>query len=166
MLIPRHSEFRGRANSEARNRTEQSGIPRKNEVLRNSLNTEQNNFLSGWWKPILNRFFWIFLCMYFVQHCFICCPADSIVSEDVGIEPRTVSTSALAIRRSSHSATSHPLSTTSHPHSATSHPHSATSHPLSATSHPHSATSQPHSATSRPNLTASTGTLNLNIVRD
>jgi hypothetical protein len=28
-LIPRHSEFRGRANSEARNGTEQNGIPRK-----------------------------------------------------------------------------------------------------------------------------------------
>ncbi len=36
VLIPRHSEFRGRANSEARNRTERNGIPRKNEVLRNS----------------------------------------------------------------------------------------------------------------------------------
>ncbi len=30
------------------------------------------------------------------------------VSEDVGIEPRTVATSALAVRRSKHSATSHP----------------------------------------------------------
>ena len=33
--IPRHSEFRGRANSEARNGTKRNGIPRKNEVLRN-----------------------------------------------------------------------------------------------------------------------------------
>jgi hypothetical protein len=41
--------------------------------------------------------------MYFVQHCFICRPSDSTVSEDVGIEPRTVAT----VRRSSHSATSH-----------------------------------------------------------
>jgi hypothetical protein len=32
-----------------------------------------------------------------------------------GIEPRTVAISALAVRRSSHSATSHPNSTTSHP---------------------------------------------------
>jgi hypothetical protein len=38
-LIPRHSEFRGRANSEARNGTERNGIPRKNEVLRNSHRT-------------------------------------------------------------------------------------------------------------------------------
>ncbi len=30
------------------------------------------------------------------------------MSEDAGIEPRTVATSALAVRRSSHSATSHP----------------------------------------------------------
>ncbi len=35
VLIPRHSEFSGRANSEARNRTERNRIPRKNEVLRN-----------------------------------------------------------------------------------------------------------------------------------
>ncbi len=44
VLLPRHSEFRGRANSEARNGTERSGIPRKNEVLRNRPNTEQNDF--------------------------------------------------------------------------------------------------------------------------
>jgi hypothetical protein len=35
VLIPRYSEFRGRANSEARNGTERNGILRKNEVLRN-----------------------------------------------------------------------------------------------------------------------------------
>ncbi len=52
--------------------------------------------------------FWIFLFMYFIQHFFICCPSDSTVSEDAGIEPRTVATSALAVRRSSHSASSPP----------------------------------------------------------
>jgi hypothetical protein len=26
-------------------------------------------------------FFWIFLCVYFIQHCFICRPSDSTVSE-------------------------------------------------------------------------------------
>ncbi len=58
---------------------------------------------------ILNRgFFLIFLCMYFIQYCFICRPSNSTVSEDAGIEPRTVATSALAVRRSSQSATSHP----------------------------------------------------------
>ena len=63
-------------------------------------------------------FFGFFLCMYFIQHCFI---SDSPVSADAGIEPRTVATSALAVRRSSHSATSHPHSATSHPHLATYH---------------------------------------------
>jgi hypothetical protein len=33
VLIPRHSEFRGRASSEARNETERNGIPRKNMTL-------------------------------------------------------------------------------------------------------------------------------------
>ncbi len=44
---------------------------------------------------------------YFVQHCFICRPSDSTVSEDAGTEPRTVTTLALATRRSNHSARSH-----------------------------------------------------------
>ncbi len=30
--------------------------------------------------------------MYFIQHCFLCRPSDSIVSEDAGIEPKTVAT--------------------------------------------------------------------------
>ncbi len=42
--------------------------------------------------------------MYYIQHCFICRPSDSTVSEDAEIEPRTVATSALAVRRSNHSA--------------------------------------------------------------
>jgi hypothetical protein len=42
-----------------------------------------------------------------IQHCFICRPSDSTVSEDAGIEPRTVASSALAVRRSNHSAGSH-----------------------------------------------------------
>jgi len=45
--------------------------------------------------------------MYFIQHCFICRPSDSIVSEDAGIEPRTVATTSLAVRCSNHSARSH-----------------------------------------------------------
>jgi hypothetical protein len=43
--------------------------------------------------------------MFCIQHCFICRPSDSTVSEDAGIEPRTVTTSALALR---HSARCHP----------------------------------------------------------
>jgi hypothetical protein len=44
--------------------------------------------------------------MYDIQHCFICRPSDSTLSEDAGIEPRTVAiaTMALAVRRSNHSA--------------------------------------------------------------
>ncbi len=49
-----------------------------------------------------------FLSMYCNQHCFICRPSDSTVSEDAGIEPRPVATSALAVSRSNHSARSHP----------------------------------------------------------
>jgi hypothetical protein len=42
--------------------------------------------------------------MYFIQHYFICRPSDSTVSEDAGIEPRTVAASALAVRHSNQSA--------------------------------------------------------------
>jgi hypothetical protein len=45
--------------------------------------------------------------MYCIQHCFICRPSDSTVSDDAGIEPRTVATSVLSVRRSNHSARSH-----------------------------------------------------------
>ncbi len=55
---------------------------------------------------LLTEGFLDFLCMHFTQHCFLCRHSDFAVSEDAGIEP---STSTLAIRRSSHSATSHPL---------------------------------------------------------
>jgi hypothetical protein len=40
--------------------------------------------------------------MYDIQHCFICRPSDFTVSEDAGIEHRTVATTALAVRRSNH----------------------------------------------------------------
>jgi hypothetical protein len=46
--------------------------------------------------------------MYFIIHCFVCRPSDSIVSEDAGIELRTFATLAFAVRRSNHSASSHP----------------------------------------------------------
>ncbi len=41
-------------------------------------------------------------CSYNIQHCFICRPSDSTVPTDAGIEPRTVATCALAVRRSNH----------------------------------------------------------------
>ncbi len=47
------------------------------------------------------------------------------MSEDAGIEPRTVATLALPARRSNHLARSHPLLARSHPHLARSHPHLA-----------------------------------------
>ncbi len=50
--------------------------------------------------------------VYAIQHCFTCRPSDSTVSADAGIEPRTVVTSALAVRRFNHSARSHPQMTT------------------------------------------------------
>ncbi len=34
---------------------------------------------------------------YDIQHCFICRPSDSTVSEDAGIEPRTVATTAVFV---------------------------------------------------------------------
>jgi hypothetical protein len=38
--------------------------------------------------------------MYDIQHCFICRPSGSTVSEGAGIEPRTDATTALAVKRS------------------------------------------------------------------
>jgi hypothetical protein len=54
--------------------------------------------------------------MYSIKHCFICRPSDSTVSEDAGIEPRIVATSALAVRHSNHYARSQPHWARSHPH--------------------------------------------------
>ena len=67
---------------------------------------------------------------YIIQHCFICRPSDSTVPTDAGIEPRTVATVALAVRRSNHQARSHPplgqissaLGQISSAHQARSHP--------------------------------------------
>ncbi len=55
-------------------------------------------------------YFWgeFFSFFYYIQHCFICRPSDSTVPKEAGIEPRTVATGALAVRRSNHSARSHP----------------------------------------------------------
>jgi hypothetical protein len=56
--------------------------------------------------PLIFFFFWgggFFLFLsYYIQHCFICRPTDSTVLTDAGIEPRTVATGALAVRRSNH----------------------------------------------------------------
>jgi hypothetical protein len=60
-------------------------------------------FSAFWDCLILKGEFFLF--MYDIQHLFIGRPSDSTVSEDAGIEPRTVATVALAVRRSSHAAT-------------------------------------------------------------
>jgi hypothetical protein len=52
----------------------------------------------------MGDFFGFLLFMYVIQHCFI---SDSTVSEDAGIEPRTVATLALTARRSNHLAISY-----------------------------------------------------------
>ncbi len=51
-------------------------------------------------KYFLGDFF--SFCSYNIQHCFICRPSDSTVPTDARIEPRTVATGALAVRRSNH----------------------------------------------------------------
>ncbi len=45
--------------------------------------------------------------MHFIQHFFLCRPADSTKSEEAGIEPAGA-TLALAVRRADNSAWSHP----------------------------------------------------------
>jgi hypothetical protein len=55
-------------------------------------------------QALMGDFFDFFLFMYIIliQQFFICRPSDSTVSEDAGIEPRTVATLALTARRSNH----------------------------------------------------------------
>jgi hypothetical protein len=45
----------------------------------------------------------LWICIYFIQHCFIRRPSDSTVPEDAGNEPRTGATLLLVVRRSNHS---------------------------------------------------------------
>jgi hypothetical protein len=78
---------------------------------------------------LLKRGFFDFFKIYDIQHCFIRRPSDFTVSEDAGIEPRTVATLTLTDRRSNHSTRSYLHSARSHSHSARSHPHSARSRP-------------------------------------
>ncbi len=59
--------------------------------------------------------FFLFYVPYVIQHCFICRPLDSTVSEEAGNEPRTIATLALTASRSNHYARSHPHSAKSHP---------------------------------------------------
>jgi hypothetical protein len=77
-------------------------------TLSSSLKLTMNMVLYLWFLQIqcntskTGGFFWFFFLCYYIQHCFICRPSDFTVSEDAGMEPRTVATSTLAVRRSNH----------------------------------------------------------------
>ncbi len=43
-----------------------------------------------------------FFCKYVIQHCFICRPSNSTVSEEAGIKPRIVAALTLTAKRSNH----------------------------------------------------------------
>jgi hypothetical protein len=87
---------------------------RKNHYLRWSLNymyKKQNTKPPPgavkhdiWIRHSGNKIWWEFYLFfsYYIQHCFIYRPSDSTVPTDAGIEPRTVATGALAVRRSNH----------------------------------------------------------------
>ncbi len=53
--------------------------------------------------------FRIFPFVHDVRHCLVCRPSDYTVSEDAEIGPRTIATMAVDVRRSNHSAKSHPI---------------------------------------------------------
>jgi hypothetical protein len=61
---------------------------RQNEVKKSKRNEIEPKFFT---KGVIFPFF---LLMYVIQHCFIWRPSDPTVSEDAGIEPRTVVTLA------------------------------------------------------------------------
>jgi hypothetical protein len=66
----------------------------------------QFDFFSFNIKTFLKRDFLDFLVLFstFFNTASYDAPSDSTVSEDAGIEPRTVATTVLAVRRSNHSA--------------------------------------------------------------
>ncbi len=78
-----------------------------------SINVRQFKFTPGCAQqhsevPHFTRGYFLVFFMYIIQHCFICRPSESTVSEDAGIEPWTVANLTLAVRRFYHSARSHP----------------------------------------------------------
>ncbi len=98
---------------------ESSGTDRRIRIRNKTIrirNNDHHSCTSAFFflNIFLGDFF--FFCSYNIQHCFICRPSDSTVPTDAGIEPRTVATGALAVRRSNHQAGSHPHQAGSHPH--------------------------------------------------
>jgi hypothetical protein len=59
-------------------------------------------YLYSFFLFLKGSFLGIFLFSDFIQHCFICCPSDSTVSEDAGFGPRTFTELALAVRVANH----------------------------------------------------------------
>ncbi len=75
----------------------------KNEVFCGSFKCFLWSTLTGLiYIFFLKFFFGKFFFSYCIQHCFICRPSDSLVPTDAGIEPRTVATGTMAVRRSNH----------------------------------------------------------------
>jgi hypothetical protein len=74
--------------------------PSKAKSIGNVLTNRQNAAKCSSPRNLKGGFFgFFFFFMYDTQHCFICLPSDTTVSEDAGIEPRTVATTTLAVRR-------------------------------------------------------------------
>jgi hypothetical protein len=67
----------------------------------------QSTHTEGKVQAFSYRIYTIFLVMYVIQLCSICCPSDSFVSEDAGIKLRTVATLQLTARCSNHLDRSH-----------------------------------------------------------
>jgi hypothetical protein len=65
-------------------------------------------FYTRTYIAFLRGIFGFFLFMNIILHCLFGRLSDFTVSEDAGIEPRTVATLALTARRSNHLARSHP----------------------------------------------------------
>jgi hypothetical protein len=78
-------------------------------ILRGIGGGQSSAYIKIYLNNISQKLRGIFYVLYFIQHCFLCHLSDIAVSEDAGIEPRIVPTSALAIRRPNHSARSHPM---------------------------------------------------------
>jgi hypothetical protein len=72
-----------------------------NDIIMDQMAITTPNPQGRLFLKIKGGFFWRFLFFtYFIQHYFICRLSDFTVPTDAGIEPKTVATAALAVRRS------------------------------------------------------------------